>query len=85
MMHKLTLITYLIMWYLKKHSKNDQTFSLHPIGNCYSYPSFSIFQRNLVPKFLNSSATKNSSEYLSNMIDQILPQNILENYEEINA
>ena len=48
MMHKLTLITYLITSWLKRLSKkNDQRFSLCiPTGNSFSPPSFNIFQRN---------------------------------------
>ena len=62
MIHKLTLTTYLITSFVKKHSvKNFHKFSLHILTiNCHSLPSFNISVQNFVLIFPDSSATQNS-------------------------
>ena len=74
MMHKLTLLTYLITSFLKNDSiKNNQKFSLHiPTRNSYLSPSFNIFQRSFLPKIPNTRPTYSLSKKFLGIIDQTL-------------
>ena len=63
MMHKLTLVTYMITSLLQKHSiKNNQKFSLCIPSRNNS--QFQYLQRNFAPRFPNSRATQNSLEHI---------------------
>ena len=83
MIHKLTLTTYFITSFVKKHSiKNVHKSSLCIlIRNCYSPPSFNISVQNVAMILPKSGATQNS---FSTAKDQALWKTISWNCERKN-